>query len=109
METAMETETVTKLSAAFKPRLGALFITLSALALAGCQSSGSGKVVNEDPCGASKFKHLIGTSAKGMDMSQFAAGTRLLYPTTPMTRDYRIDRMNIHADKDGKIMRIDCS
>lgn len=109
METAMGTKTVTTLSTAFKPGLGALVITLSALALAGCQSGGSGKVITEDPCGASKFKHLVGTSAKGLDMSQFAAGTRLLYPTTPMTRDYRIDRMNIHADKEGKIMRIDCS
>ena len=100
----------TALKTTVKPKLGTLVITLSVLMLAGCQSAtGSKQVLTEDPCGAGKYRHLVGTSAKGLDMSQFPPGTRLLYPTTPMTRDYRIDRLNIHADKQGKIMRLDCS
>lgn len=97
------------LTPALRSMLGTLIITLGALALAGCQSGGSDKMVTQDPCGTAQFKQLVGTNAKKLDMSQFPSGTRLLYPTTPMTRDYRIDRLNIHADKDGKIIRMDCS
>src|SRR5690554_557697 len=85
-------------------------MTLSALALSGCQSSSESKTsASADPCGASQYKSLVGTNAKDLNMTQFPAGTRLLYPTTPMTRDYRMDRLNIHADKQGNIIRMDCN
>lgn len=85
-------------------------LVAASAALAGCQSSSTPRTVTtEDPCGAQQYKHLIGTNASELDMKQFKEGTRLLYPTTPTTRDYRIDRLNIHADKNGKIIRLDCS
>ncbi|AWB32911.1 I78 family peptidase inhibitor [Orrella marina] len=78
--------------------------------LAGCQSSSAPKTVEtDDPCGAKQYKHLIGTDASKLDMKQFKEGTRLLYPTTPTTRDYRTDRLNIHANTNGKIIRLDCN
>lgn len=87
-----------------------LVLGLTALAMTGCQSAGTPKTVQtDDPCGAQPYRHLIGTEAKDLNMSQFKEGTRLLYPTTPTTRDYRIDRLNIHADRHGKIIRLDCS
>lgn len=90
--------------------LGLLAVMTAVTGLAACSSSKSSPgEVTTDPCGASQHQSLVGTSAKDLDMSQFPKGTRLLYPTTPMTRDYRIDRLNIHADKNGKIIRVDCS
>ena len=89
---------------------GWLILAAIGIGLAGCGSSKPKEPkMTEDPCNAKSYTHLIGTNAKELDMTQFPKGTRLLYPTTPTTRDYRIDRLNIHADKDGKILRLDCN
>ena len=85
-------------------------LAVAGAALTGCQSTSTPKTVqSDDPCGAKQYQNLIGTDASKLDMKQFKEGTRLLYPTTPTTRDYRIDRLNIHADKHGKIIRLDCA
>jgi len=79
------------------------------LLLTACSSSEPKVVDKADPCGANRYMSLVGTSAKNIKLSELPSNTRVLYPTTPMTRDYRIDRLNIHVSKDGTIMRLDCN
>jgi len=35
-------------------------------------------------------------------------GTRVLFPTTPATMDYREDRLNVSVDKADRITRVFC-
>ena len=84
------------------------------LTMAGCQAPGHQADIPapmpvQDTCNASAHEALIGTSADKVDLSQFPTGTRLLYPTSPMTLDMRPDRLNIHADAQGKIVRLSCN
>lgn len=45
------------------------------------------------------MKHAIAALPKG---------TRVLHPDTPMTRDYRIKRLNVHVGADGRISKVVC-
>ena len=38
----------------------------------------------------------------------FPAGTRLIYPGTPVTEDSRPDRLNIDIDQSGRITGVWC-
>jgi len=76
--------------------------------LAACQAPGPAKPEATDLCGASNWQHLLGTSASGLDVPVLPKGTRMLHPDTPTTRDYRLDRMNVHVDADGRVSRVVC-
>lgn len=77
------------------------------LLVAACQSSPKPDSAN-DPCQASQHQNLIGTSAASIDPAQLPERTRIIYPDTPVTRDYRIDRLNVHVNAAGQVERVVC-
>jgi len=62
----------------------------------------------EGRCGAVGYQHLVGSPASTIDQTSLPAGTRVLYPDSIMTRDYRLDRMNVYINATGTVDRVDC-
>jgi len=87
----------------------------SLFALAACQTGGQpgpvaqgGTPSADDPCGAARFGHLVGSSGDKVSESMFPQGSRVLRPGMVMTMDYRGDRLNVVIDDDGKVDRVYC-
>ncbi len=77
------------------------------LGLAGCQEA----VVAEKPvesCGAEDMSHLMGLQRAQLENIAFSQPHRILGPNDPMTKDYRLDRVNFFLDDSGTVVRIDC-
>jgi hypothetical protein len=87
-------------------------IVPAALALAACQpTTANDPVLNRpdrDACGASAYSDRVGKDHTQYDFSAPDRPVRVLGPDTPMTMDYRIDRLNVDIDKANKITRIWC-
>lgn len=96
-------------------------IASSLLLLAACQSpttatspspstsaSASASAPSDSGCGAQNRQQLVGTAAKALDESSLPPGTRVLYPNTLATTDYRPDRLNILVGESGKIETVRC-
>ena len=79
-----------------------------ALSLAACQSPGTTPPETEDRCGAGSRQNLVGTQAADLDTSTLPEFSRIIHPRTPVTMDYRLERLNVHVDEDGKITRVVC-
>jgi len=62
---------------------------------------------SKDTCGAEPLKILIGKSIATVQMPS-NKNVRLIGPTTQVTKDYRIERMNIHLDEEAIIKDITC-
>jgi hypothetical protein len=86
----------------------AIIAAIPVVVLAACQSPGAGQSPTEDPCGAGSRQHLVGTPASSLDKSTLPEFSRILHPNTPMTRDYRLDRLNVYVDEGGKISKVTC-
>ena len=78
------------------------------LLLAACQSPGTAQPLAKGSCGAESRQHLVGTLAADLDQSTLPTFSRVIYPNTPVTMDYRLDRLNVHVGEDGKIDRVAC-
>lgn len=90
-------------------------IASSLFLLAACQTpttatspSTSPSVSSESGCGAQSRQNLVGTAASALDTSTLPPGTRVLYPDTLATTDYRPDRLNVLVDDAGKIETVRC-
>lgn len=83
-----------------------------ALVLSACgPSEPTGPALNQpdrDACGASAYSDRVGQSHTQFDFSAPNRPLRILGPDSPMTMDYRIERLNVDIDKAGKITRIWC-
>lgn len=118
------------------PIIRPLPLVCAALALAGCQShsssdSGAGVIAHgpeplatpppdagaaDDPtsnCGAERARTFVGQPDAPNLRSQITAATgnqqiRWLYPNTPATHDFRIDRLNVMFDAAGKVISANC-
>lgn len=84
------------------------------LALAACQSEGPADLPPppEDSCGASKLGRFVGAEA-GRVISEIASiigdrTIRTIRPGDAVTQDYRIDRLNVELDEQGRIARLRC-
>lgn len=71
-----------------------------------------GCVVTKQPdpnaCGASGMQNLIGKDDDVLAAFTLPQGTRFIYPGTPVTEDYRPDRLNIDIDQSGVITGVWC-
>lgn len=82
---------------------------LPMLALAACIETGPAPAADdEDLCGAAALAGLVGQPAEVARTMQLPAGTRIINPGDPVTRDLRRDRLNIEIGADGKIARVAC-
>lgn len=95
-----------------------MMLGLAALGLAACAPGPQGAAPSapqsaadataQDTCGASRFQHLIGTRLDAIDPAAMPPGTRLLTPTSMVTRDFRPDRLNVMSGTDGLVSSLQC-
>ncbi len=64
--------------------------------------------VSSQECDPTSFEHLVGQSSDSLDLTALPENTRVIFPDTMVTRDYRVERMNIDVDEAGIIQRIWC-
>jgi Peptidase inhibitor I78 family len=76
---------------------------LLALGLAACVAE-----PEQYACGAAGMQDLVGRDDDVFAAMTFPEGTRLIYPGTPVTEDYRPERLNIDIDQSGKITGLWC-
>ncbi len=78
--------------------------------LAACQTNTAPTQaqLGDDQCKASSYQNLVGTQASALDQSTLPERTRILHPGTVATMDYRVDRLNIHVNAQGEIVRVVC-
>lgn len=61
-----------------------------------------------DACGAAALQALVGQPVGNQDFTDFGAARRIMQDGSPMTMDYRADRLNVTFDAQGRITRIWC-
>jgi Peptidase inhibitor I78 family len=61
-----------------------------------------------DTCGAGMFAELVGKPIDGPGVPGASRLNRLILPGTQVTMDYIAQRMNIEANAQGIIQRINC-
>lgn len=82
---------------------------LPMLALAACIETAPAPAADDvDLCGAAALAGLVGQPAEVARTMQLPAGTRIINPGDPVTRDLRRDRLNIEIGADGNIARVAC-
>ncbi len=62
----------------------------------------------QDACGASRFRHLIGTRLDAIDPATLPAGARLISPDMMVTQDFRPGRLNVMSGTDGLVSSLAC-
>ncbi|MFD1194881.1 I78 family peptidase inhibitor [Seohaeicola saemankumensis] len=61
-----------------------------------------------DACGAATLQSLVGQPVVDQDFSGIGTAQRIMADGSPMTMDYRADRLNVTYDGKGRITRIWC-
>lgn len=59
-------------------------------------------------CGADERQGWVGQSVASLNDVDLPEGTRVLFPTTPATMDYRPERLNVEVNKADAIARVYC-
>jgi len=97
-----------------------LLILMAALAASGCSTSGpsTGPSAAAAPafdgrCNADGARYTVGKpiSADLLEQARVKAGAqvaRVLRPHDMVTLEYRSDRLNLNADDNGQITRVNC-
>lgn len=62
----------------------------------------------EDACGASGFQGLVGQSGEIARMLELDQPVRVIPPNTPVTMDYRPERINFELDGNDRIAVVRC-
>ena len=63
---------------------------------------------SEDACGAAALQSLVGAPVADQDFTGSGKARRIMAEGSPMTMDYRADRLNVTYDAAGRITRIWC-
>jgi hypothetical protein len=63
---------------------------------------------SENACGAAALQSLVGQAVADQDFTAFGVDRRVMQDGSPMTMDYRADRLNVTYDAKGRITRIWC-
>lgn len=103
------------------PMRASLVSLLAVVVLAGCSSNGSSSKAPEvaaapnldGRCEASGAEFVVGkpASAELLEQARKASGAqvaRVLKPNDVVTLEYRSERLNLHADDKGTIIRANC-
>jgi hypothetical protein len=61
-----------------------------------------------DTCGAGGLAALVGGPAGNLRTVVLPGPVRIVGPTSIVTEEYMADRLNVHTDARGTILRIDC-
>ncbi|MGH8382568.1 I78 family peptidase inhibitor [Pseudomonas sp.] len=98
-----------------------LMSLLAVTVLAGCSSTGgssskapeAGAANNDGRCQASGAEFAVGKQATPVliEQARKASGSQLAHALGPhdaMTMDYRSERLNLHTDAQGVVVRVNC-
>ena len=80
-------------------------LMIGALMLGGCVMP---KAPEQNACGAAGMQNLVGQKDDILAAMTLPQGTRFIYPGTPVTEDYRPNRLNIDIDQSGRITGVWC-
>lgn len=99
-----------QLSGAYKGLLAALVILIGGYIIVQKQKTAEPmeKTASAQECDPTGFEHLIGQSSETLDLAALPKNTRVIFPDTMVTRDYRVERLNIDVDEAGNIQRVWC-
>jgi hypothetical protein len=61
-----------------------------------------------DACGAGAYRYLVGQPGVLLDGMRFAQEVRVIQPGTPVTMDFRADRLNFRLDARDVIREVTC-
>lgn len=61
----------------------------------------------QDACGASQYRAMIGVNIAAASFPT-DAGIRIIQPGTPVTEDFRAERLNVITDANGVITSLEC-
>jgi hypothetical protein len=76
---------------------------------AGQASDGPVKGMPEtDTCDAQRYVRLIGRPSDMPGMPEASGKLRYIHPDTPVTMDYREDRLNMVIGADGRVTELKC-
>ena len=92
-------------------RRSLMIMSTAVMALSACKDDAPdfpALAVADDQCGASEFVDLLGQHKEVLDRVRFAVPMRLIGPGTMVTKDFRLDRLNILHDEAGIITRVYC-
>lgn len=81
---------------------------LAALLLAACVPEEPEVVEQSDACKSASYQGLIGQPRAALEQMQLPAGTRIIAVGDPVTRDYRVERLNFELDAAGRVAKISC-
>ena len=90
----------------FTTLLAALVLGLGPLSA--CQTEETAAPDMTEACGAEGLQDLLGAPVAEQDFSGIGGAQRVLAEGSPMTMDYRHDRLNVTYDGTGAITRIWC-
>jgi hypothetical protein len=80
-------------------------LIVGALMLGGCVAS---EPSDPNACGAAGMQRMVGKGDDVLAAFTLPQGTRFIYPGTPVTEDFRPDRLNIDIDQSGTIIGVWC-
>jgi hypothetical protein len=79
------------------------------LVLAACvPEDGATGLPAAEACGAAVLQPLVGQAVAEQDFTGIGKAQRIMADGSPMTMDYRADRLNVTYDGQGRITRIWC-
>jgi hypothetical protein len=61
----------------------------------------------QDTCNTARYRDLIGSNISESTLSE-SMDTRILFPDSIATQDFRPDRLNIIVDAEGRITSLEC-
>jgi len=90
-----------------------MIANLFAAILVGCGTIGTpqSSVVDSAQlaqCEADRYQYLIGEKADVLERTLIMRYLRIIPFGAPVTKDYRLDRLNIWLTVDGYVERVDC-
>jgi Peptidase inhibitor I78 family len=88
--------------------LGLVMVLGGCVAGQGFSTSPDAAIVPAGSCAAGQHQDWVGQRVDVLNEVTLPEGTRVLFPTTPATMDFREDRMNVEVDKSDTITRVFC-
>jgi len=61
----------------------------------------------QDTCGASQYRAMVGSNIAAVTFPA-DSGIRIIQPDTPVTMDFRAERLNVLVDANGIITSLEC-
>jgi hypothetical protein len=61
----------------------------------------------QDTCNAARYRSLIGSNVSESTLSE-NADTRIVYPDSVVSQDFRPERLNVIVNAEGRVTNLEC-